>query len=81
MGKIRVGIVGTGFIGPTHIEALRRLPNIEVTALSASGREKAETKALELGIPMPMVITGLCWPAGILMSFISVLPIICIIRW
>ena len=33
MNKIKIGIVGTGFIGPAHIEALRRLPNVEVAAL------------------------------------------------
>jgi predicted dehydrogenase len=36
MAKIKVGVVGTGFIGPAHIEALRRLPNIEVAALCDS---------------------------------------------
>lgn len=30
---IQVGIVGTGFIGPAHIEALRRIGDIEVVAL------------------------------------------------
>ena len=31
---------GTGFIGPVHIEALRRL-GIEVVALAGSSRERA----------------------------------------
>jgi predicted dehydrogenase len=30
---IQVGIVGSGFIGPAHIEALRRLGFVEVVAL------------------------------------------------
>ncbi len=30
MGKIKVGIIGSGFIGPTHIEAIRRLGFVEV---------------------------------------------------
>ena len=30
---IQVGIVGTGFIGPAHIETLRRVRDIEVVAL------------------------------------------------
>ena len=33
MKKIKVAVVGTGFIGPAHIEALRRLPNVEVLGL------------------------------------------------
>ena len=36
MKKIKVAVVGTGFIGPAHIEALRRLPNIEVFLLIRS---------------------------------------------
>ena len=50
MEKIKVGVVGTGFIGPAHIEALRRLPNIEVAALCEATAELAQTKAAQLGI-------------------------------
>ena len=50
MTKIKVGIVGTGFIGPAHIEALRRLPNIDVAALCEVTIELAEAKAKQLGI-------------------------------
>lgn len=50
MNKIKVGIVGTGFIGPAHIEALRRLPNVEVAALCEVNIELAEAKAKQLGI-------------------------------
>jgi predicted dehydrogenase len=34
MDRIKVGVIGTGFIGPAHIEALRRLGNIDVVALA-----------------------------------------------
>lgn len=50
MQKIQVGVVGTGFIGPAHIEALRRLPNVEVAALCEVSQELAEQKAAQLGI-------------------------------
>jgi len=50
MSKIKVGVIGTGFIGPAHIEGLRRLGNIEVTALAESSTELAESKAKSLGI-------------------------------
>ncbi|MDT8299936.1 MAG: Gfo/Idh/MocA family oxidoreductase [Sedimentisphaerales bacterium] len=50
MSKIKVGVIGTGFIGPAHIEGLRRLGNIEVTALAESSTELAESKAQSLGI-------------------------------
>ncbi|CCH54609.1 oxidoreductase domain protein [Fibrisoma limi BUZ 3] len=50
MQKIKVGVVGTGFIGPAHIEALRRLPNVEVAALCEVNQELAQQKADQLGI-------------------------------
>ena len=53
MAKIKVGVVGTGFIGPAHIEALRRLPNVEVTALCEVNMELAASKAAQLGIERP----------------------------
>lgn len=51
MEKIKVGIVGTGFIGPTHIEAIRRLGFVEVIGLAGNRREDTEKKAANLGIP------------------------------
>jgi predicted dehydrogenase len=48
--KINAAIVGTGFIGPAHLEALRRLPNIEVTALCEVNIDLAKEKAELLGI-------------------------------
>jgi predicted dehydrogenase len=47
---IGVGVAGTGFIGPAHIEGLRR-NGIQVLALAERTAEKAESKAAELGIP------------------------------
>ena len=46
----RVGVIGTGFIGPVHVEALRRL-GIEVTALAGHGAERAAEKARQMHIP------------------------------
>lgn len=48
---IKAAIVGTGFIGPAHLEALRRLPNVEVVALCEVTQELANEKAKQLGIP------------------------------
>jgi predicted dehydrogenase len=50
MEKIKVAVVGTGFIGPAHIEALRRNPNIEVATLCEVSEELAKEKAALLGI-------------------------------
>jgi predicted dehydrogenase len=50
MKKIKVAVAGLGFIGPAHIEALRRIPNIEVSAISDIDPETAKAKAQALGI-------------------------------
>src|SRR5688572_10643156 len=47
---IGVGVAGTGFIGPAHVEGLRRNA-IQVRGLLGSTKEKTEQKAAELGIP------------------------------
>lgn len=51
MQKIQVGIIGAGFIGPAHIESLRRLGFVEVVALATSREETAKAKAKALFIP------------------------------
>jgi len=50
MNKIKAGIIGTGFIGPLHIEALRRLGYVEIVALSDINAEVAQQKAKLLSI-------------------------------
>ena len=50
MKTIKVGVAGLGFIGPAHVEALRRLPNIEVVAVSDVTDKVAGEKAQESGI-------------------------------
>ena len=47
--KLGAGIVGTGFIGPAHVEALRRI-GVNVVGLVASSEEKSRAKADELSI-------------------------------
>jgi predicted dehydrogenase len=47
---IGVGVAGTGYIGPAHVEGLRR-NGIQVLGLMGSTKEKTEKKASELGIP------------------------------
>lgn len=45
----RAGVIGTGFIGPVHVEALRRL-GIEVAALAGNGAERTAEKAKGIGV-------------------------------
>lgn len=51
MEKMKVAVAGVGFIGPAHIEALRRIPNIEVVAVSHPVADEVAQKAADLGIP------------------------------
>lgn len=50
MRELNVGIIGTGFIGPAHIEALRRLGNINIAALADIDIDTAKVKAENLNI-------------------------------
>jgi predicted dehydrogenase len=49
--RIRVGVIGAGFIGPAHIESIRRLGFVDVVALATSREETAKAKAKALSIP------------------------------
>ncbi|MEO6802763.1 MAG: Gfo/Idh/MocA family oxidoreductase [Granulicella sp.] len=48
--KIRVAILGTGFMGRVHTEALRRLGNIEVVGVAGSSTARARAFADEVSI-------------------------------
>jgi predicted dehydrogenase len=50
VNQLRAGVIGTGFIGPVHIEALRRL-GVHVAAL-CDLPERARPAAARLGIPL-----------------------------
>lgn len=56
---IKAAIVGTGFIGPAHLEALRRIPNVEVVALVEINQALADEKAKHLGIPRAYVFADM----------------------
>jgi predicted dehydrogenase len=51
MQTINAAIIGTGFIGPAHVEAARRLGGVDFVALAEAGEELAARKAAGLGIP------------------------------
>jgi len=38
MKKIRFGVLGSGYMGKTHVEAVRRLPNAEIVAVAGGSR-------------------------------------------
>lgn len=50
MHNLSVAVVGTGFMGPAHVEALRRL-GIPVAGILGSSPEKSQRAADNLGLP------------------------------
>src|SRR5256714_4101079 len=48
--EIGAAVVGTGFIGVVHIEALRRL-GVQVHGVVGSSRQRAASRARDLGLP------------------------------
>src|SRR5438093_11922934 len=51
MKKIGMGLVGPGFVGAHHIDAVRRLGFVDVVAVAASNDASARRKADALGVP------------------------------
>jgi len=49
--KLKVGLLGAGFIIDSHAKALKALPNIEITAVCDRAIERAEEAAITYGIP------------------------------
>jgi predicted dehydrogenase len=47
--RIGMGIVGAGFVGPHHIDAVRRLGYVDVVAVAGSTQASADKKAEALG--------------------------------
>jgi predicted dehydrogenase len=48
--RIRVGIIGTGFAARAHVDALRRVPAVEVVAVASRSMDRAKRFAREYGI-------------------------------
>ena len=51
MDKLGAAVIGTGFIGPVHVEALRRV-GVRVTGILGSSPEKSRVAAEKLGLPL-----------------------------
>ncbi|NPV68356.1 MAG: Gfo/Idh/MocA family oxidoreductase [Anaerolineae bacterium] len=51
MEKVRVGVIGSGFIGHIHVDGLKRVPEAEIVAVASRTPGKARRFADERGIP------------------------------
>jgi predicted dehydrogenase len=50
MKTIKVGLIGTGYIGMVHLEMLRRLGGVEVVAVADANAELARAAAAKFGV-------------------------------
>lgn len=50
MRRIKIGIIGAGFVGPIHIESVRRLGFVDVVAIAEITQQKANEVAEKFGI-------------------------------
>ncbi|HEU0193477.1 MAG TPA: Gfo/Idh/MocA family oxidoreductase, partial [Gaiellales bacterium] len=53
-GQIRVGMIGTGFAASSHVDALRRVPGVEIAAIAGRTPERAAEGAAALAIDRPV---------------------------
>jgi predicted dehydrogenase len=47
---VRVAVIGAGFAGSSHVEALRRVPGVDVAVVAGSDGERARAAAAALGV-------------------------------
>src|SRR5215510_516040 len=51
ISRVGMGLVGPGFVGAHHIDAVRRLGFVDVVAIAASSEPSARRKADALSVP------------------------------
>ena len=51
MRRIKVAVIGTGFIGPAHLEALQRIGGVDIVAICSDQHDRAEELAALFAIP------------------------------
>ncbi|MCX6619603.1 MAG: Gfo/Idh/MocA family oxidoreductase [Acidobacteria bacterium] len=50
MQKIKTAVIGAGFMGRVHSEAIRRLGNVEIVAVAAVSRQEADAFGKAIGV-------------------------------
>jgi predicted dehydrogenase len=50
-GKLRAAVIGTGFVGPFHVDAVRRAGYADVAWLVGANPERTRARAAALGVP------------------------------
>jgi len=55
---LRAAVIGTGFVGPFHVDAIRRGGYADVVAIAGSDRERTRARAAALGVPQATTDVG-----------------------
>src|SRR5690349_9123338 len=50
MRRLKTAVIGAGFMGKVHSEAIRRLGNVDIVAVAAVSAEEASTFAKAIGV-------------------------------
>ena len=51
MHPINLAVIGSGFMGAAHVDGLRRVPGVNVMAISSIDRPRADELARDFAIP------------------------------
>ncbi len=51
MRRLKTALIGSGFMGKVHADAIRRLGNVDVAAVASATQEEAQAFSNSLGIP------------------------------
>src|SRR3712207_1983981 len=51
MQAINVAVIGSGFMGAAHVDALRRVPGVRVAAIASTDRRRAQEIAGQFDVP------------------------------
>jgi predicted dehydrogenase len=49
--RLRAAVIGTGFVGPHHVDGIRRAGYADVVALGGTDAARTQARARELGVP------------------------------
>jgi predicted dehydrogenase len=50
MNRVKVGLIGTGFVADLHVAAVKMIPEVEVVGVASPAPGKARHSATERGI-------------------------------
>ena len=62
MERVKHGVIGIGWFGEKHCEAIDSIPNMEIHALCTRTESRLEEVAERFNVKTSTPITTRCWP-------------------